>query len=36
MSDDEILHATEAACAKDPGFMSQPAFAESVRARLGA
>ncbi len=36
MSDDEILRATEAACAKDPGFMPQAAFAESVRARLGA
>jgi catechol 2,3-dioxygenase len=34
MSDDEILHATEAACAKDPGFMPREAFAAKVAARL--
>jgi catechol 2,3-dioxygenase len=33
-SDDEILHATEAACAKDPGFMPREAFAAKVAARL--
>ena len=33
-ADDEILHATEAACAKDPGFMSRQAFAAKVAARL--
>jgi len=34
MSDDEILHATEAACASDPGFMPRTAFVESVAARM--
>ena len=34
MSDDEILHATEAACAKDPGFMPREAFAATMAARL--
>jgi catechol 2,3-dioxygenase len=33
-TDDEILHATEAACAKDPGFMPREAFAAKVAARL--
>jgi catechol 2,3-dioxygenase len=33
-SDDEILHATEAACAKNPGFMPREAFAAKVAARL--
>jgi catechol 2,3-dioxygenase len=33
-SDDEILHATEAACTKDPGFMPREAFAAKVAARL--
>jgi len=33
-SDDEIMHATEAACAKDPGFMPREAFAAKVAARL--
>lgn len=33
-SDDEILHATEAACAKDAGFMPREAFAAKVAARL--
>ena len=33
-SDDEILHVTEAACAKDPGFMPREAFAAKVAARL--
>jgi catechol 2,3-dioxygenase len=35
-SDDEILHATEAACAKDPGFMPREAFAAKVAARLAS
>ena len=33
-SDDEILHATEAACAKNPGVMPREAFAAKVAARL--
>jgi catechol 2,3-dioxygenase len=33
-SDAEILHATEAACAGDPGFMPRAAFVESVTARM--
>jgi catechol 2,3-dioxygenase len=33
-SDDEILHATEAACAKNPGSMPREAFAAKVAARL--
>jgi catechol 2,3-dioxygenase len=36
LSDDEILHVTEAACAKDPGFMPREAFAAKVAERLGA
>jgi len=35
-SDDEILHATEAACAKNPGFMPREAFAAKVAARLAS
>jgi catechol 2,3-dioxygenase len=33
-SDDEILQATEAACAKNPGSMPREAFAAKVAARL--
>ena len=33
-SDDEILHATQAACSKKPGFMPREAFAAKVAARL--
>jgi len=33
-SDDEILHATEAACSMKPGFMPREAFAAKVAARL--
>jgi catechol 2,3-dioxygenase len=33
-SDEEILGLTEAACAKDPGFMPRAAFVQSVAARM--
>jgi catechol 2,3-dioxygenase len=35
LSDDEILRTTEAACAKDPGFMPRAAFVEQTAARMG-
>ena len=35
LSDEEILRATEAACAKDPGFMPRAAFVATMAGRLG-
>lgn len=34
LSDEEILHATEAACAKDPGFMPRADFVAKTAARM--